>query len=120
MTDTLDYSVVIPCHNAARTLAAALAHIGRLTPAPRQILVVDDGSSDGSAAIAGRHTGDTTVLVKQDLCRGKARKNIHPRLFRLTGQPAAKASKTDHIVTLVMHAGRHEESGSSGRGLRIE
>jgi glycosyltransferase involved in cell wall biosynthesis len=45
-------SVIIPCRNAARYLAAALASARSQTAPPDEIIVIDDGSTDGSADIA--------------------------------------------------------------------
>lgn len=45
-------SIVIPVYNASPHLAACLDHIRSLNPAPLECIVVDDGSTDDSAAIA--------------------------------------------------------------------
>ncbi len=45
-------SVVIPAHNAAATVARAILSARAQTPAPDEILVVDDASGDATAAIA--------------------------------------------------------------------
>ena len=45
-------SVVIPCRNAARTVGAAVRSARAQTLAPREVLVVDDGSTDDSVAVA--------------------------------------------------------------------
>lgn len=51
----VDVSVIIPVYNAAPWLAETLASVlGQSTP-PRQVIVVDDGSTDDSAAIARRY-----------------------------------------------------------------
>ena len=49
---TADISVVIPTYNGARFLADTIATVRAQTLQPAEILVVDDGSSDGSAAVA--------------------------------------------------------------------
>jgi GT2 family glycosyltransferase len=49
---TQEYSVVIPAFNAERFIAATLASIKRQTFPPKEIVVVDDGSSDQTAAVA--------------------------------------------------------------------
>lgn len=46
------FSVVVPAHNAERTLAAVLESILGQEPAPREVIVVDDASTDGTAAVA--------------------------------------------------------------------
>ena len=48
-------SVVIPAYNAARFLDACLAHLAGSTDLPLECIVVDDGSSDDTAAVAHRH-----------------------------------------------------------------
>jgi GT2 family glycosyltransferase len=45
-------SIVIPVHNGAAYLAQCLQAVRDLRPAPLECIVVDDGSTDGSAAIA--------------------------------------------------------------------
>ncbi|MCI0370925.1 MAG: glycosyltransferase [candidate division NC10 bacterium] len=44
----LSVSVVVPVRNATRTLPHCLAALERLEPAPAEILLVDNGSTDGS------------------------------------------------------------------------
>jgi 4,4'-diaponeurosporenoate glycosyltransferase len=47
-------SVVIPARNEARTLPRLLASLRAQTAAPLEVLVVDDRSTDGTAAVARR------------------------------------------------------------------
>ena len=49
---SLEYSVVIPAFNAATTLPAAIASIRFQTSPATTIIVVDDGSTDETAALA--------------------------------------------------------------------
>ena len=46
------YSVVIPAFNAAATIGQAIGSVRAQSVAPREIIVVDDGSTDGTAALA--------------------------------------------------------------------
>src|SRR5438046_3178785 len=46
-------TVVVPCYNHARFLAATLDSIDAQTYSSIETIVVDDGSTDGSAALAG-------------------------------------------------------------------
>ena len=48
-------SVVVPAYNAAGTLARALDSIAAQTRAPDEVIVVDDASSDATAAVAEAH-----------------------------------------------------------------
>jgi len=46
------YSVVIPALNAERTLGAVLDALAAQDPKPAEVIVVDDGSTDGTAEVA--------------------------------------------------------------------
>ncbi|MFK8250876.1 glycosyltransferase family 2 protein [Ancylobacter terrae] len=46
-------SVVIPCYNAASFLAETLESVLAQSLRPDEVIVVDDGSTDGSAEVAG-------------------------------------------------------------------
>lgn len=47
----LTVSVVIPVKDAVRTLSACLQALDRLVPAPTELILVDNGSTDGSSAV---------------------------------------------------------------------
>ena len=57
-------SVVVPARDEAATLPRLLASLGALHPAPHEVIVVDDGSTDGTADVA-RAQG-ATVLSAPD------------------------------------------------------
>jgi glycosyltransferase involved in cell wall biosynthesis len=70
MTSAPAVSIVIPCRDQARYLVAALESVGRQTFASVETIVVDDGSSDETAAVAEsagavvlrqRHAGVSTA-----------------------------------------------------------
>jgi hypothetical protein len=65
--DELRLSVVVSTHNAAATLGQALQAIraSDLSRASYEIIVVDDASTDGSAAIAARHADTVVKLTGQ-------------------------------------------------------
>ncbi len=54
-TDSPTVTVIVPCYNAARYLRQALDSIAAQTVRPLECLVVDDGSTDRSAEIAGEY-----------------------------------------------------------------
>jgi glycosyltransferase involved in cell wall biosynthesis len=63
-------SVVMPCYNEADTLAAAIERVLQ-SPFPREVIVVDDGSTDGSLEIARKIDDDRVVVVAHDRNQGK-------------------------------------------------
>jgi GT2 family glycosyltransferase len=56
-------SVVIPCYNLARFLSGAFASVAQQTRRDIEIVVVDDGSTDNTAAVAGRLMADFPRLL---------------------------------------------------------
>jgi O-antigen biosynthesis protein len=56
-------SVVVCAHNAEATLDECLQHTCALDYPDLEIVVVDDGSTDGTAAIAQRHPGARLVSI---------------------------------------------------------
>lgn len=61
MRSSADVSVVIPAFDAERYLAEAIGSVLAQSVAPREILVADDGSTDGTAAVARRFAGVTVL-----------------------------------------------------------
>lgn len=57
-------SVVIPCLNDAGPLEACLKTLAAQTHPPMEIIVVDNGSTDGSASVARRHGA---ILVRESV-----------------------------------------------------
>ena len=55
--DLAPVSVVIAAYNAELTLGPALASALAQLPPPAQVIVVDDGSTDGTAAVAASFPG---------------------------------------------------------------
>ena len=49
MAEPADVTVIMPAYRAAGTIARALNSIAQQTVKPRAVVVVDDGSDDGTA-----------------------------------------------------------------------
>lgn len=62
--DQPTFSVVIPVYNGAKTLARAIDSVLTQTWAVREVIIVDDGSTDASATIAAAY-GDPVKVVRQ-------------------------------------------------------
>src|SRR5258708_40359522 len=60
-------SIVVPCHNAAATALTTLRALEESTLAPAEVILVDDGSSDGTAELVGRYAATSTLPLR--LCR---------------------------------------------------
>ena len=66
-------SVIIPCFNHAAYLDEALQSVLGQSHAPAEIIVVDDGSSDGSGAVAARFAPKVRVVTQTNQGIGAAR-----------------------------------------------
>lgn len=84
-----DVSVIIPCYNSSATLGRALQSIARQTQRPREVIVVDDGSSDDVGpvvAIAQSQADSYSIhLIKNT-------SNLGASAARNLGWESAKAS----------------------------
>jgi len=60
------YSVIIPAYNATAHLAEAVASVRRQPHAPAEIIVIDDGSTDDTAALAASLGPDIRCLRQEN------------------------------------------------------
>jgi glycosyltransferase involved in cell wall biosynthesis len=58
-------SILIPCHNAEKWLAETIASVLAQTWESREIIVVDDGSTDASLAIARQFESPSIKVISQ-------------------------------------------------------
>jgi glycosyltransferase involved in cell wall biosynthesis len=72
-------SVIVPAYNAARYLAEALESVLRQTWPPLEVIVVDDGSTDGSDEVAARY-GPRVAVHRQPHRGVGAARNLGARL----------------------------------------
>lgn len=73
MKDRPSVSVVIPVRNAAETLARAVESVLGQTYACREIIIVDDASTDGSAAVARRYGAVVPISLHERVGAAGAR-----------------------------------------------
>src|SRR5215469_1771144 len=66
-------SIVIPCYNAARWVGAAVESALRQSYANVEVIVVDDGSTDGSAAIITNKYPSVSLICTPNRGPGAAR-----------------------------------------------
>jgi glycosyltransferase involved in cell wall biosynthesis len=67
------FSVVVPAYNSADTIESALRSAVDQTYPPHEVIVVDDGSTDDSATIAGRFGSPVRVVTQPNGGTGAAR-----------------------------------------------
>lgn len=65
MVAKLPFSVVIPAYNAADTIAAAIGSVVRQTQEDLEVIVVDDGSTDQTAAVVRGFDDPRVRLLRQ-------------------------------------------------------
>ncbi len=69
----MDISVVIPCYNKEAYLEETLESVFAQTLAPREVIVVDDGSTDASAEVAERFLPEIRLLRQDNAGESVAR-----------------------------------------------
>ncbi len=75
-------SIIIPFHNARRWLAAAIESSLAQTISEKEVIVVDDGSTDESPAIASRYVNQAVRIATQANRGASAARNHGLRLAR--------------------------------------
>lgn len=100
-------SVIIPVYNASRTLARCLESIQRSSRQPMECIVIDDGSTDGSAAIAERFRA--TVLSAGKRQGPAAARNLGARSAAGDTLVFVDADVAVHAGTLELFAVRFEQ-----------
>lgn len=68
-----EVSAIIPCYNGERFVSGAIESVLKQTRGDVEVVVVDDGSADGSVAVVERHLSDRRVkLIRHETNRGIA------------------------------------------------
>ncbi|HVU17600.1 MAG TPA: glycosyltransferase family A protein [Candidatus Didemnitutus sp.] len=75
-------SIIVPCHNAAPWLAATLDSALAQTWLEKEVIVIDDGSTDGSRDVARAFVPHGVTLVEQENRGASAARNHGLRLAR--------------------------------------
>lgn len=73
MSEPISVSVITPCYNGARFLPQTLESVLHQTRSPLEVLVVDDGSTDDSAQVAGTFGSPVRVIRQSNQGESAAR-----------------------------------------------
>ena len=101
--EAFDVSVVVPLHNKARFIIRTLDTVLDQSLPPREVIIVDDGSTDGGAETVAARFGSAIKLVRQA--------NTGPGPARNRGMAEARGAwialidgddrwRPDHLATL--------------------
>jgi hypothetical protein len=93
----LDLSIVVPLHNAAPYITATLDSLSAQTIRPREVIVVDDGSSDDGGNLARTYRfpdGSSPIVLRNDDPEGVARAR-NRGVFHASGEWVALCDNDD-------------------------
>lgn len=65
MQGDTSYTIIVVTHDHAPTLPACLDAVAALDPAPVEVVVVDNDSTDGSAELVAERTGNRLRLIRE-------------------------------------------------------
>jgi ABC-type polysaccharide/polyol phosphate transport system ATPase subunit len=108
-------SVVIPCFNHARYLSAALASVHAQRGPTVESIVVDDGSTDDSAAVAAAH-GATVVKRQRNRGLSLAR---NAGLEEVLGEFVVFLDADDELLPGALSSGVHVLSDNPSAGVVV-
>ncbi len=118
-TGTPMFSVVIPLYQKRHRIAACLASVRAQTLQPLEVIVVDDGSTDGGGELV-QEIGDRSVRYIRQANQGvAAARNAGVKLARASHIAFLDADDTwrdNHLQTLSALATRHPEAAIVGTG----
>ena len=110
-------SVYVPAYNAGEYLSRCIQGLLSQTHSPDEILVVDDGSQDGTAAIARKYAQVTVVQHEKNLGLGAAR-NTAFRAARnelVASLDADCVAQPNWLETLLLNMDVQRVAGAGGR-----
>jgi len=115
LNNTPSASVVVPAYNAARTIVRCLETLKRLNYPDYEILVVDDGSSDSTAALVERAGVRVLKLPHQGLAaaRNAALEAARGRIVAFIDADAE--ADRDWLYHLAEAIGRRDRAAAGGQ-----
>lgn len=118
-----DISVVIPLYNKAAEIGRAVRSVLAQTLPPREVIVVDDGSTDGSAAVVEAIASPLVRLVRQENRGVSAARNrgiamaSGRHVALLDGDDSWHPEYLGHVTALIA---RYPDCGAYGTGFMVD
>ena len=97
-------SIIIPCRNAANTVAAAVRSAWAQTIPPLEVIVVDDGSTDDSVAVAEAAGARVIKATRRGFAGGARNLGIEAargEVLAVGGLDAAEATR--RLINRLLH-----------------
>lgn len=118
-----EISVVIPLYNKAAEIGRTLGSVLRQSVQPREIIVVDDGSTDGSADIVERMASPIVRLVRQPNAGVSAARNS--AIEMATGRWIALLDgddwwREDYLLQMARLIEQYPDCGAYGSGFYVD
>ncbi len=122
-TEHLKVAAAIPCYNAASTIGNCVSSLNSQTRRPDEVIVADDGSTDGSAIIAA-YAGAEVISPGENVGLSAARNLLwrHTDADIIVFLDADTAAHEDLIERLLQHYDSNDVAGVGGSAVeaRIE
>ena len=71
-----DVSIIIPCYNGAEFIGQTIESVLAQTEPVREVIVIDDGSTDDSAAVIEQYADRNVELIRQDNAGESRARNV--------------------------------------------
>lgn len=118
-----EISVVIPLYNKAAEIERTLRSVMGQSVQPREIIVVDDGSTDGSGDIVERMASPLLRLVRQPNAGVSAARN--KAISLASGRWVALLDgddrwSEDYLLTMAQLIGRYPDCGAYGSAFYVD
>ena len=123
MASASNISVIIPLYNKVSEIELTLRSVLSQSVSPREIIVVDDGSTDGSAEVVERLATPLVRLIRQQNCGVSAARNRAMR--EATGEWVALLDGddmwcSDYLATVAEMIERWPTCGAYGTGFSVD
>lgn len=107
-----DVSVVIPLYNHARYVGAAIESVLDQTLRPREIVCIDDGSTDGSAAVVEAMARRRPFLRFRSRPNQGAHRTLNEAIQEAQGRYVAILNSDDIVALVLALAGEAPTPGA--------